>query len=74
MHQYPPKIVSSHSMEAVMRHGDIEWAVECYISDREPLDHPRQHPDDIQVLLRKHQRFLVTFLQEYPQIEDLNIL
>jgi hypothetical protein len=36
MHQYPPKIVSSHNMEAVMRHGDIEWVVECFISDREP--------------------------------------
>jgi hypothetical protein len=56
MHQYPPKIVSSHSMEAVMRHGDLEWEVECYISDSEPPDHPRQHPDDIQVLLLKHQK------------------
>ena len=33
MHQYPPKIVASHSMKAVMRHGDLEWAVECYISE-----------------------------------------
>jgi hypothetical protein len=56
MHQYPPKIVSSHSMEAVMRHGDLEWEVECYISDSEPPDHPRQHPDDLQVLLLKHQK------------------
>jgi hypothetical protein len=43
-------------MEAVMWHGDIEWAVECYISDRESLDRPQQYPDDIQVLLRKHQK------------------
>jgi hypothetical protein len=56
MHQYPPKIVSCHSMEAVMWHGDIEWAVECYISDMEPPDRPQQHPDDLQVLLRKHQK------------------
>jgi len=47
MHQYPPNIISSHSMEEVMRHGDIEWAVECYISDRELPDRHRQHPDDI---------------------------
>jgi hypothetical protein len=39
MDQYPPKIVSSHSMEVVMRHGDIEWVVECFISDQEPPDH-----------------------------------
>jgi hypothetical protein len=38
MHQYPPKIVSSHSMEAVMRNGDIEWVVECCISNRELPD------------------------------------
>jgi hypothetical protein len=56
MHQYPPKIVSSHSMEAVMRHGDIEWAIEFYISDSEPPDHPRQHPNYLQVLFLKHQR------------------
>ena len=56
MHQYPPKIVSLHSMKEVMWHGDIEWAVECYISDSEPLDHPRQHPDGLQVLLLKHQK------------------
>jgi hypothetical protein len=56
MHQYPPKIVSSHSMEVVMWHGDIEWEIECYISDREPLDHLQQYPYDIQVLLHKHQK------------------
>jgi hypothetical protein len=74
MHQYPPKIVSSHSMEAMMRHGDIEWEVECYISDSEP-------PiilDIIQMIFRYYflniKRFLVTFLQVYPQIEDLSIL
>jgi hypothetical protein len=36
MHHDPPKIVSSHSMEEIMRHGDIEWVVECFITDREP--------------------------------------
>jgi hypothetical protein len=40
---------------AVMRHGDLEWEFECYISDREPPDHPRQHLDDLQVLLLKKQ-------------------
>ena len=27
MHQYPPKIISSQSMEVVMWHGDIEWEI-----------------------------------------------
>jgi hypothetical protein len=33
MHQYPPKIMSSHSMEEIMRHVDIEWVVECFAYD-----------------------------------------
>jgi hypothetical protein len=47
MHRYPSKIVSSHNMEGVMRHGDIEWVVECFISDREPLDHLQQLLEDL---------------------------
>jgi hypothetical protein len=49
MHQYPLKIVSSHNMEEVMRHGDIECVVECFISNREPPDRPQQLPKDLQV-------------------------
>jgi hypothetical protein len=56
MHRYRPKIVSSHSMEAVMRHGDIEWVVECFISNRELPDRLQQLPKDLQVLLRKHHK------------------
>ena len=56
MHQYLSKIVSSHNMEVVMRHGDIEWVVECFISDREPLDCLQQLPEELQVLLCKHHK------------------
>jgi hypothetical protein len=49
IHQYPLKIVSSHSMEEVLRHGDIEWVVECFISHREPPDRLQQLPKDLQV-------------------------
>jgi hypothetical protein len=35
MHQYLPKIVSLYNMEALMKHGDIEWVVECFIFNRE---------------------------------------
>jgi hypothetical protein len=30
--------------------------IECYISDSEPPDHPRHHPDDLHVLLVKLQK------------------
>lgn len=33
MHQYSPKIVSSNNIEAVLRQGDNEWVVECFITD-----------------------------------------
>jgi hypothetical protein len=49
IHQYLLKIVSSHNMEEVMRHGDIEWVVECFISHREQPDHLQQLPKDLQV-------------------------
>ena len=39
-----------------MRHGDIEWVVECFISNREPPDHLQQLPADLHVLLDKHHK------------------
>lgn len=33
MHQYPPKIVPSNSMEVVLQSGEIEWEVEFFITD-----------------------------------------
>ena len=39
-----------------MRHGDIEWVVECFIFYREPPDRLQQLPEDLQVLLRKHHK------------------
>jgi hypothetical protein len=43
-------------MEVVMRHGDIEWDVECFISDREPPERLQQILEDLHVLLRKHHK------------------
>ena len=39
-----------------MRHGDTEWVVECFISNKEPLDHLQQLLEDLQVLLHKHHK------------------
>ena len=44
---YPPKPVSSQRMEVVLRQGDIEWSVECFVTFRKPLDNDTQHPADI---------------------------
>ena len=51
MNTYPPKSVSSQRMEAVLRQDDIEWAVECFVTFRKPLETSTQHPSDIQALL-----------------------
>ena len=38
MNTYPAKVVSSQRMEAVLRHQDIEWAAECFITSQDPTD------------------------------------
>ena len=54
MNTYPPTSVTSHRMEAVLRHGDIEWATECLVTFRKPPDEATQHPTDIEALLQKN--------------------
>jgi hypothetical protein len=39
MHKYPANIMSTQNMEEIMRHGDIGWATECFIYEKEPPDH-----------------------------------
>ena len=47
MNTYPPKVVSSQRMEAVLRHQDIEWAAECFITSQDQTDLRQQFPADI---------------------------
>ena len=35
MNIYPTKVVSSQRMEVVLRHRDIEWEAECFITSKE---------------------------------------
>jgi hypothetical protein len=56
MHKYLQNIVSSHNMEEIMRHGDIEWDIECFISNKEPPKLLQNLPEDLQVLLCKHHK------------------
>ena len=58
MNTYPPKPVSSQRMQVVLRQGDIEWSVECFVTFQKPPDNKTQHPVDIQALLQKHERVL----------------
>ena len=56
MNTYPPKPVSSQRMEAVLRQGDIEWVAECLVTFRKPPENNTQHPDEIHVVLQKHEK------------------
>ena len=56
MNTYPAKVVSSQRMEAVLRHQDIEWVAECFITSQDPTDLKQQYPADIQAILHKHDR------------------
>ena len=56
MHTYPIKVVSSHSMMSILRHGDIEWVVECLITYFEPHFKVSKHPKEIEQLVSKYER------------------
>jgi hypothetical protein len=43
-------------MEVVLQQGNIEWAVECLITVKKPLDHTPQYPTDTHALLQKHEQ------------------
>ena len=54
MNTHPPTTMTSHKMEVVLQHGDIEWATECLVTFRKPPDEGTQHPANIEALLQKH--------------------
>ena len=56
MNTYPAKVVSSQRMEAVLRHQDIEWAAECFITTQDLTELKQQYPVNIQAILHKHDR------------------
>ena len=51
-----PKVISAHRMEAILRHDDIEWAKQCFISSKETQGIGQQYHYDIQTVLDKHKR------------------
>ena len=52
----PSQIISAKSMRSIMRHGDIEWVVECQINTEETNAKFSSWPKDIKKLLHKHKR------------------
>ena len=52
MHTYPPQTVSAHRMEADLRKGDIEWAVELRASETGTTGHTVHL--DIQAILDRY--------------------
>ena len=33
-----PRLITTHWMDAILRHDDIEWATQCFISSKETQD------------------------------------
>ena len=44
---YPRQLIFANSMRSILRHGDIEWAVECYITTEETSFNVSYQPKDI---------------------------
>ena len=54
MNTYPPTVVTSHRMEAVLRQGVIEWVAECMVTFTKPPNEATQHQAAIEALLQNH--------------------
>ena len=48
---YPSQIISAKSMIFVMRHGDIEWVVECQITIEGTTAKISSRPKDIKKIV-----------------------
>ena len=56
-HTYPKQVVNCNSMRSILRHGDIEWVIECYITSTKKKIRFVKHPKDIETLLHKYEFF-----------------
>ena len=56
MHTYPNQVVSFHNMRSILRHGDIEWVVECFITSPKPHLNISKNPKEIENLLSKYEK------------------
>ena len=56
-HTYPKQVVNCNSMRSILRHGDIEWAAECYITSPKTKIRVFKHPKEIEKILHKYEFF-----------------
>ena len=54
MNTYPNQVIYTNSMRSILKHGDIEWDVECHITNEGTTPKVSYHPKDIKNLLHKH--------------------
>ena len=55
-HTYPKQLVNCNRMRSILRNGDIEWAVECYITSPKPKFRVVKHLKEIETLLHKYEK------------------
>ena len=75
MNTYPPKLVSSHRMEAFLKQDDIEWSTECLVTfrKRKPPENNTQHPTEFRLpYCRSTKRYSGIFQQVDRQTGDLS--
>ena len=58
-HTYPKHVVNFNNMISILRHGDIEWAGECYITSLNPKIRVVKHPKEIETLLHKYEKVFI---------------
>ncbi|KAH9320972.1 hypothetical protein KI387_015611 [Taxus chinensis] len=49
-----PRVVSTHRMESIIRHGEVAWAAQCFISSKSSSDDGQQWHTNIQTIVDKH--------------------
>ena len=57
-HTYPKQVVNCKSMRSILRHGDVEWTVQCYVTSPKPKIRVFKHPKEIETLLDKYEKVL----------------
>ena len=55
-HTYPKQVVNCNSMRYILRHGDIEWYDECYITSPKTKIIFVKQPKEIETLLHKYEK------------------
>ena len=61
MKTYANQLIFDNNMRSLLRNGDIEWAVECQITNEGSIVKVSYQPKDIKKLLHNNKGFLKTF-------------